>query len=134
MNEAPTRLHKTILWSAAAYFTACGLSAILFPASWLFLSGLPTTLSNELHLTFGVIGAYLLALAFGATMAALSPYRNAGIIATLAVGNVLDFAVTLRAVVAQQLPILNGGVFIALTIGWAWALSFAYLRARRAVN
>jgi hypothetical protein len=131
MNETPHRTHRTILWSSAAYFAACGLSAIAYPQSWLFLSGLSTNLSNELSLTFGVIGAYLLALAFGATIAALAPHRHPGLILTLAVGNILDFAVTLKAVVAQQLPIINGGLFLAITIGWAWALSLAYLGARR---
>lgn len=132
MNETIQRFHHTILWSAAAYFAACGLSAILYPTSWLFVSGLPTTLSNELQLAFGVVGAYLLAMAFGGVIAALAPGRHAGVIATLVVANVLDFVVTLKAVVAHQLPMINGGLFLAVTIGWAWALALVYIGVKRA--
>lgn len=131
MNDTQQRFTRNVLWATAAYFTACGASAVFYPASWLFFSGLPTAVSTELGLAFGVVGAYLLALAFGAALSALAPQKHAGLILTLVVGNVLDFCVTLKAVVAQQLPILNGGLFIAVTIAWAVLLSVAYVHVKR---
>lgn len=132
MDDTQQRFTRNVLWAAAAYFGACGASAIFYPASWLFVSGLPTAVSTELGLAFGVVGAYLLALAFGAGISALAPRKHAGLILTLVVGNVLDFCVTLKAVVAQQLPILNGGLFIAVTIAWAVLLGVAYVHVKRA--
>lgn len=116
---------RSILIACSVYFAACGLSATFFPSSWLWVSGLPTTLTNELQLTFGVIGAYLLALAFGAYLASRKPDLHKGVILTLIVGNILDFAVTLRAVVSGLLPILNGTVFLVVTVVWATLLVLA---------
>jgi hypothetical protein len=47
------------------------------------------------------------------------------------VGNLLDFCVTLRAVVAHQLPILNGGLFLVIAITWAALLGVTYLYVKR---
>ena len=134
MNDTQQRFITNVLWAAAIYFASCGISAIVYPASWLFVSGLPTILSNELTLAFGVVGAYLLALAFGSVISALAPHKHAGLILTLVVGNVLDFAVTLKAVVAQQLPALNGALFIVIAITWAVLLSVAYVHVKRTHN
>ena len=131
MTDPQQRFTRNILWSATAYFASCGLSAIFYPISWLFVSGLPLTISNELSLVFATLGAYLLALAFGAGVSALAPAKHPGLILTLVIGNVFDFCVTLKAVVAQQLPILNGGLFIAITVAWAVMLGVAYVNVKR---
>jgi hypothetical protein len=131
MNDTRQPFIQKVLWAAAAYFAACGGTAIAYPTIWLFVSGLPTTLSTELGLAFGVAGVYLLAFAFGSLVAALRPTNHTGVILTLVVGNVLDFFVTLKAVIARQLPILNGSAFIAVTVIWATLLAVAYVRAKR---
>jgi hypothetical protein len=87
---------------------------------------------SELQITFSTLGGYLLALAFGAGLAATHPLKNPGVIFTLLVGNILDFCVTLKAVVAQQLPILNGGLFLAIAMTWAVLLGVAYFYVKRA--
>jgi hypothetical protein len=130
MDKTPNNFTTTILWITAAYYALCGLSAILYPNLWLFASGLHAPVTTELSLAFGVAGVYLLTMAFGACVSALAPRSHSGIILTLVVGNVLDFAVTLRAVVAQELPILNGGLFILITVGFVVVLSMAYLKTR----
>lgn len=117
---------RTVLLACSIYFAVCGLTAAFFPASWLWVSGLPTVLSNELYLTFGVIGAYLLALAVGAYLASKDPCRHQGVIATLFFGNVLDFAVTLRAVVNGLLPVANGTLFLVVTVVWSTLLALAW--------
>jgi len=131
MNETQQRFTRTVLWAAVAYFGACGVSAIIYPVSWLFVSGLPTTLSSELQLAFGALGAYLLALGFGAGIAALHPTRHPGLILTLMLGNFFDFCVTLKAVVAQQLPIINGGLFLAVAMAWTVLIGITYLYVKR---
>lgn len=87
-------------------------------------------MTRELELVFGVAGVYLLALAYGAGRAAISPSTNRGIIAVLIVANILDCVVTLKAVIAGSLPILNGGAFVAVTIVWVIALLPSYRRSR----
>ena len=120
------------MWASTAYFAACGLSAIFYPVSWLLVSGLPTSaLSSELQVAFGALGAYLLALALGAVVASLSPLNNPGVILILRVGNFLDFCVTLKAVVALQLPTLNGGLFLAIAMTWTVLLGITYLYVKR---
>ena len=132
MNETQQRFTRTVLWAAVAYFGACGVSAITYPVSWLFVSGLPTTaLSPELQLAFGALGAYLLALSFGAGIAAFHPVKHPGLIFTLMLGNLFDFCVTLKAVVAQQLPILNGGLFLAIAMAWTVLIGITYLYVTR---
>jgi hypothetical protein len=125
------RTARIILLATAVYFSVCGLSAILAPWLWLWASGLPTSISNELGLAFGVVGAYLLALAVGASIASIHPRLHGGVILTLIVANVFDFIVTLRAVVAGLLPTVNGAIFIAATIVWATLLTIAWVDSRR---
>jgi hypothetical protein len=133
MNDTQQKFVRTVLWASMAYFGLCGLSAILYPVSWLLVSGLPSAaLSSELKVAFGALGAYLLALAFGAGLAAIHPLKHPGVIVTLLVGNILDFCVTLKAVVAQQLPALNGGLFLAIAMTWAALLGVTYLYVTRA--
>ena len=133
MNDTQEKFVTTVLWASVTYFALCGLSAIFYPTSWLFVAGLPTTsMPSELQITFGTLGGYLLALAFGAGLAAIHPIKHPGVIFTLLVGNILDFCVTLKAVVAQQLPILNGGLFLAIAMTWAVLLGVAYFYVKRA--
>lgn len=133
MNDTQQKFVRVVLWSSAVYFASCGLSAIFYPVSWLLVAGLPTAaLSSELQVAFGTLGAFLLSLAFGAGLAAIHPLRHPGVIFILLVGNALDFSVTLKAVVAQQLPILNGGLFLAVAMTWAVLLSVTYLYVKRA--
>jgi hypothetical protein len=122
---------RTILLSTALYFAICGLSAILAPSLWLWASGLPTPISNELGLAFGVVGAYLSAFSVGALIASLEPRSHSGLILTLIAGNVFDFIVTLRAVVAGSLPTVNGAIFVAVTIIWSTLLTIAWFESRR---
>jgi hypothetical protein len=133
MNDTQQKFVRTVLWASAAYFAMCGLSAIFYPVSWLLVSSLPTTaLSPELQTVFGTLGGFLLALAFGAGIAALHPGKHPGVIFTLVLGNVFDFCVTLKAVVAHQLPILNGGLFLAVAMTWAVLLGVSWLYVKRA--
>jgi hypothetical protein len=122
---------RTILLSVAAYFAACGLSAIFMPVSWLWVSGLPTEISNELGLTFGVVGAYLLALACGSLIAAANPAGNGGLILTLMIANVFDFLVTLRAVMNHQLPKWHGIGFLIVTVILSTLLTLAWRAASK---
>ena len=130
MSEQRHNFTTSVLWITAAYYAICGASALLYPKAWLVVSGLPSEVTRELGLAFGVAGVYLLAMAFGATLAALNHQAHRGLILTLAVANVLDFAVTLKAVVAQSLPMLNGAVFIVVTVAFALLLATAYIRTR----
>lgn len=132
MNETQHRFVRTVLWASATYFAACGLSAVFYPASWLFVSGLSTTMSAELELSFGALGSYLLTLACGAGISAMTPTKHPGLILVLGLGNLFDFCVTLKAVVAKQLPILNGGAFLAIAMAWAVLLGISYLYVKRA--
>jgi hypothetical protein len=122
---------RTILLSVACYFAACGLSAIFMPVSWLWVSGLPTEISNELGLTFGVVGAYLLALACGSLIAAANPPGNSGLILTLMIANVFDFLVTLKAVMNHQLPKWNGIGFLIVTVILSTLLTLAWRAASK---
>jgi hypothetical protein len=81
---------------------------------------------------FGALGAYLLTLAFGSGLAASHPHQHPGIILILMLGNFLDFCVTLKAVAAQQLPILNGGLFLVIAMTWSVLIGIAYLYVKRA--
>ena len=85
-------------------------------------------------LVFGTLGGFLLALCYGAGRAALSPSSNVGVISTLLVANLLDFLVTLKAIVAQSLPFLNGALFLIITIVWVTLLVPVYFRAHRGVE
>lgn len=117
---------RSILSVFSAYLALCGLSAIVLPSSWLWVSGLSTTVSNELGLTFGVIGAYMLALSAGAFLASFDPIRHSGITLTLVIAQVCDFLVTLRAVFQGSLPALNGTGFLIVTVLWMTLLFLAW--------
>jgi hypothetical protein len=120
---------RYILRASVVYFAVCGISAIWLPVSWLWVSGLPTTVSNELALTFGVIGAYMLALAVGAYIASRDPVRHHSMTAMLATANLFDFFVTLRAVLQGWLPALNGTAFLVIAVLWC-TLLFLVCRVR----
>lgn len=119
---------SSILVACSLYFFICGLSALFLPASWLWASGLPVAVSTELRLAFGVVGAYLSALGVGAYIASRRPAQHRGVTVTLLIGNIFDFAVTLRAVVQGGLPVLNGTAFLVVTVVWTTLLLLA-LRA-----
>jgi hypothetical protein len=129
MSLVTTSGARSILRFCVAYFAICGVSAVWFPVSWLWFSGLPTTISNELTLTFGVIGAYMLALAAGAFIASRDPIRHSGLTVTLAIANIFDFFVTLRAVLYGGLPALHGTAFLVVAVLWSTLLLLAW-RAR----
>jgi hypothetical protein len=130
MTEQRHNFTTSVLWVTALYYLACGVSAITYPKIWLIVSGLPSEVSNELALAFGVAGVYLLTMAAAATLSALNPLTHRSLIFILIVGNLIDFAVTLKAVVAHSLPIINGGLFIAVTVAFAVFLSMAYVKTR----
>jgi hypothetical protein len=133
MNTTLNR-SKLILWSLCGYFFLCGSSALFYPESWLILSGLPSIVSREMGLVFGTLGGFLLALCYGAGRAALSPSSNVGVLAVLLVANLLDFLVTLKAMMAQTLPFLPGALFLIVTIVWVTLLVPIYLRAFRSAG
>ncbi len=122
---------RSILLATALYFATCGLSALFLPASWLWASGLPTELAPVTRMAFGVIGAYLCSLAVGALIARMDPYSNGGLIFTLFVANVFDFAVTFQAILRGQLPAFRGSLFLVIAIIWATLLSMVWLASRR---
>jgi hypothetical protein len=130
MNTTLSR-SKIILWSLCGYFFLCGSSALVYPESWLLLSGLPSTVNREMGLVFGTLGSFLLALCYGAGRAAISPSANVGVVAILLVANLLDFLVTLRAMITQSLPFISGALFLIVTIVWVTLLVPVYLRALR---
>lgn len=123
---------RSVLLAASAYFLVCGVSAITFPQSWLWVAGLSTTVTTELHLTFGVIGAYLCAFAFGAYVASGHPANHTGLISTLVAGNVLDFAVTLHAITRGDLPVLQGSAFLVVAVVWSTLLVMVFMSAHKA--
>jgi len=110
---------RAILRACALYFVICVLSASWFPASWLWASGLPTTVSTELSLTFGVIGAFMLALGLGAALASRDPAKHYGLVATLVIANLLDFMTTAKTVVQGDLPTVNGILFMLVAALWS---------------
>lgn len=125
---------RSILLATSIYFAACGLSALFIPVSWLWASGLPTEVSPVTGVAFGVIGAYLCALAVGGMIARSNPHANLGVILTLAVANLFDFIVTLGAILRGQLPALNGGLFLAVAMIWTTLLSLVWLESRRQLS
>gem|GEM_PF-7035946 len=122
---------RLVLIACSAYFLVCGLSALYIPALWLWSAGLPTTVSTELRLAFGVAGTYLCAFAFGCFIASMDPPRHRGIVLTVFVGNLLDFITTLQAIVVGSLPILQGSLFIVATVLWSAFLLVAWLSSAR---
>jgi hypothetical protein len=120
-----------ILRFTASYFFLCGVSAIFYPASWLFLSGLPIEISPTLAMVFSVLGGYLVAVGFGAAIAAGDPERNRGIVLMLTVANLLDLCVTLKGILLQELPLAPGMMFLAVTIFLSLLLGTTYRSLRR---
>lgn len=131
MTHLTPHNQQTILRACAVYFVACGLSATYIPSSWLWASGLPTQVSPELSITFGVIGAFMLALAAGAVIASARPAGNTGLILTLAIANALDCVSTVKAVLSGSLPYINGLLFVAVAGAWTAALLLTWRSARR---
>jgi hypothetical protein len=125
---------RSVLLASSVYFFICGISAVFFPVSWLWAAGLPGPMTTELHLAFGVIGAYLCAFGVGAYIASGHPGNHLGLILTLIAGNAFDFLVTLRAVTAGQLPVLNGTLFLVVAVVWATLLVLAWASERQASN
>jgi hypothetical protein len=121
---------RSILLGASVYFALCGLSAIFWPVSWLWASGLPTTLSPVLTVLFQVLGVYLCALAAGSLIACKSPQVNSGLILTLALANAFDFIATLGSLIRGDLPALNGGLFLAVSMIWTTLLALVWLQAQ----
>jgi hypothetical protein len=117
---------QSILRACVVYFAICGASAIWLPASWLWVSGLPTSVSNELGVAFGVIGAYMLALAAGAYIASKDPVRHSAVTLTLVIANACDFLVTLKAVLQGGIPALNGSAFLVVAVLWTTLLFLAW--------
>jgi hypothetical protein len=109
---------STILWSVTIYFWVCGLSAIFYPISWLVIAGLPTVMTNELSLVFSLAGTFMLSLGVAGIVAAINPHKQTGLIVTLMVANLVDFLVTLRAIVLGQLPMVQGALFLAVAMTW----------------
>jgi len=117
---------KSILSAFAVYLLACGLSAIAYPKVWLWTAGLPTVVSSELGLVFGVLGVYLISLSIGAFIASRNPSLHRGVILILLLSQILDFLCTLNAVYAGSLPRLQGTVFLVATVVWSTVLSIAW--------
>lgn len=134
MEDKQHHFTTTLLWVTCLYYSACGLSAIFFPSLWLMLSALPREFAPEAQtvvgLVFGVAGVYLLTMAFAAGLGALVPNTRRPLLLTLAVGNVLDFVVTLKAVVAGSLNFFSGSLFVATAATFAALLSISYVKAR----
>lgn len=114
---------STILWSVTIYFWICGISAIFYPVSWLVVAGLPTILTNELALVFSVAGTFMLTLGVAGIMAAINPHKQTALVLTLMAANLIDFLVTLRAIVLEQLPMVRGALFLAVAMTWAVLLA-----------
>lgn len=121
---------RSILLGASMYFAMCGLSALFFPISWLWASGLSTSTSPVLKVLFEVLGAYLCSLAVGSLIAWNRPRDNSGLIMTLTVANAFDFTTTLGALIRGDLPPLNGGLFLAVAMVWTTLLSLVWLETR----
>jgi hypothetical protein len=134
MSLLTIRSAQKILLGTALYFFTCGISAIWLPVSWLWCAGLSTEVSNELHLTFGVIGAYMLALGCGSLIARSSPSSNTGLILTLVIANLFDFAVTLRAVLNKSLPLWHGIAFLIATVVLVTLLTLAWQASKEVTD
>ena len=136
MDDKRHQFTTTLLWVTALYYCACGLSAIFIPKLWLIASGLRPELTPEaqsvLWLVFGVAGVYLLTMAFAAALGAVAPGTRKPLLLTLAVGNLLDFVVTLKAVVAGSLNMFSGGLFLAIAASFGVLLFISYVKARLA--
>jgi hypothetical protein len=80
-------------------------------------------MTNELALAFSVAGTFMLTLGIAGIIAAINPHRQTALILTLMAANLIDFLVTLRAVVLEQLPMVRGALFLAVAMTWAVLLA-----------
>ena len=126
MSAISLKAARVILLTAAAYFLICGVSAIFFPISWLMIAELPLRVSNELALTFSVIGSLMTALGIGAIIAAKAPKSSSSLIATLTLANICDFLGTLRAVLIGTLAPIPGTFFLIVAFIWSYLLILTY--------
>ena len=126
MTDEKRSFSHAVLIAFAAYLFICGISAILFPASWLWSAGLSTMLTQELRLVFSVLGSYLVALAVGSWIASRHPSEHQGIILVLLASQVLDFLSTLKAVFDSALPRVPGTAFLVVTVIWSTVLCIAW--------
>ena len=93
----------------ALYFFLCGVSAVCAPELWYWAAGIPP---RPTGMEFIVLGEMMLALAFGAAVAATNPTGNLTMISTLIVANVLDALGSAVFLFQRALPALHGVVFI----------------------
>lgn len=119
-SQAPVT--SSVLMAFTFYLGVCGVSALFFPVSWLWVAGLSTTVSPESALVFGVLGAYLLSLAVGAWLAARNVRAHRGIVWVLLISQILDFLTTVSAVFDGALPRLQGTGFLVVTVVWGTLL------------
>jgi hypothetical protein len=75
-------------------------------------------MTNELSLVFSLAGTFMLSLGVAGIVAAINPHKQTGLIVTLMVANLVDFLVTLRAIVLGQLPMVQGALFLAVAMTW----------------
>jgi len=118
-------MNQNILRVFALYLLICGASAVFFPTSWLWVAGLSTSLSPELTLVFGVLGAYLLSLSIGAWIASRDIANSRGLLVMLLSSQILDFFSTLKAVFDGALPRVSGTLFLVTTVVWSTLLAVA---------
>lgn len=118
-------MNQNILRVFALYLLVCGASALFLPTSWLWVAGLQRTLSPELTLVFGVLGAYLLSLSIGAWIASRDIVKNRGLVLMLLSSQILDFFSTLKAVFDGALPRAPGTLFLVTTVIWSTLLAVA---------
>lgn len=119
MTPSTNNFSRQALLACSGYLLLCGLSAIVFPVSWLWVARLTTSLSPELELVFSVLGAYLLALSVGAWQASRAPRDHRGTIVVLLASQIFDFLCTSQAVYAGLLGIVPGILFITTTVVWS---------------
>ncbi len=125
MSSSQRTPNQSILLAFGVYLALCAVSAFFAPISWLWAAGLGTTVSQEIGLLLGVLGAYLGALALGAFLAARNPSTHTGVIYVLLASQVFDFLVTLRAVYGGALPRVPGTIFLVATVIWSTLLALS---------
>jgi hypothetical protein len=131
MNDSKTDLSRSILTLFSVYLLFCGLSAIFFPTSWIWASGLTAVTTPELSLVFGVLGVYLTALAIGSWVASRAPADNHGVIITLLASQVLDFLFTIKGVFSGALPRLQGTGFLVVTVVFSTLLCVTLRQSKK---
>ena len=132
MKDSKANLPRSILTIFSGYLLICGLSAVFLPKSWLWAAGLPTNVTPELSLVFGVLGVYLTSLAIGSWIASRAPGDNRGVIMTLIASQVLDFLFTLKGVFSGALPRLQGTGFLVTIVIFSTLLCVSLRQSKRA--